>query len=83
MNANGMPWPDRLGVGVAALVGVGLIGLISWISVGQTASEILKIWLELPGDLLKILAFTALPVWIVARVIDFILGGPQRRRSPQ
>lgn len=65
-----MAWPDRLGVAafvLGALVGAYLVGV----------NAPPHAWIKA----LYLGAFIGAPLWVIARVIDFVFGGPQRRRA--
>jgi len=74
-------WPDRLGIGVALLLP---IGLALWtIEVSSEAGPQISrsgLWF---ASMFYMLPFAevviALPVWLIARILDFVAGGPQRR----
>jgi hypothetical protein len=72
-------WVDRSGLGFALLIVVvafvflvlaytGSPETFSASDVGEMTIWTLKAWL-----------FTALPLWITLRIIDFIIGGSERR----
>jgi hypothetical protein len=73
-----MAWPDKVGIGVACLiVAVALYGLIVLLN-GLPPSA--------PFDgvgLIKTLFFLALPIWLAARLLDFVIGGPAKRKAKQ
>lgn len=78
-----MAWPDRLGIGVALLMVIGMALWTSWVCAGAPLDvprsdiwHLSMVYLLPAAELLG-----ALPIWLVARILDFILGGHQRRRG--
>jgi hypothetical protein len=68
-----MIWADRFAIGIFVI----LLLISSWIALGENAihgSDKLQFLLAPP-------AVGAGVCWIVLRTIDFMFGGPQRRRS--
>jgi hypothetical protein len=82
MNKRELVWPDRLGIGIAFLGGLFTIvylAFLEWSSDGG--------WADLRLSLIAFFgveALLALPVWLVARTLDFVIGGPQNgERRPK
>jgi uncharacterized membrane protein len=74
-----MAWPERLGLGVAVLVLLvtAFLGNAVWDRPYASGA-----YLNMMGGVLFGLElFFAFPAWVLARVIDFIIGGPQRRKA--
>jgi hypothetical protein len=71
-----MIWADRFGIGVFALVVLGMA--IVW-GRGYTPGVDPPL-LEVALKILQAASYVAVPVWLVLRIIDFMAGGPMRRR---
>ncbi|MGD9727056.1 MAG: hypothetical protein AB7F35_28295 [Acetobacteraceae bacterium] len=76
MNALRLYWPDWAGI-IAALLVALVIGLV-FLALQPTPD------IQPGREMLRALLITetlfALPLWLVLRVIDFMLDGPTRRR---
>jgi hypothetical protein len=70
----GLCWADRLAIGVALLFA--LILAIAWNGGMAQDSSIHGLFYGF-----RVAAVFGFMVWIVLRVIDFVLGGPGRRRA--
>ena len=74
-----MAWPDRFGLGALWLVALACAALNV---MGWSASDPPMVHVDqFAGSLTALSLVFALPAWIVARILDFVLGGPQRRRA--
>lgn len=83
MKATRLPWPDRLGLGLAALVGLFWTAIFLWaiLAGALAATETMSCWfLKVSKMLFFYEIATALPIWLISRVADFVIGGPARRR---
>jgi hypothetical protein len=40
-------------------------------------------WTRFGVGLVKTLFFVALPIWLAARLLDFVIGGPAKRKAKQ
>ena len=78
-----MPWPDKVGIGVASLiVAVALYGLVVLLNgLPPTAPFEFQDWTRFWTALVKTLFFVALPIWLAARLLDFVMGGPAKRKA--
>lgn len=65
-----MIWADRFGIGMF------IFGLFAWIFLGGLSDSSLQ-WWTMP----VVACLIAAPCWIVFRTIDFMIGGPRRRRA--
>jgi hypothetical protein len=74
-------WPDYLGIAAAVLVVV--LGVVVWglVWTGSDTAVPLVVLRELGVWLLKAEVVVALPIWLVARIVDLLAGGPQKRRG--
>jgi hypothetical protein len=74
-------WPDYLGITAAFLIVV--FGVIIWglVWTGSDTAVPLMVLRELAVWLLKAELVGALPIWVVARVVDLLTGGPSKRRG--
>ena len=65
-----MPWPDKVGIGVASLiVAVALYGLVVLLNgLPPTAPFEFQDWTRFGTALVKTLFFVALPIWLAARL---------------
>lgn len=70
-----MIWADRAGVGLL-LVAMVFFGFLWAVGDGPGASLDNFAWASW-----KFGSYIAFPVWLVLRVIDFVIGGPTRRRG--
>ena len=74
-----LPWPDRVGLAAAGVVTLAIVYLAAFSEPGAKLAD-------LPGFAFAWVYFVMVcagPVWAVARLIDFIIGGPNRRRKSQ
>jgi hypothetical protein len=80
-----MAWPDKVGIGVACLiVAVFLYGLFVLINgLPPSAPFETQDWIWFGVGLIKTLLFVALPIWLAARLFDFVIGGPAKRKAKQ
>jgi hypothetical protein len=69
-------WADRFGIGVFALV---VLGMTLMRGRGYTPGEDPPL-LEVAFKILEAAFYVGVPVWLVLRIIDFMAGGPMRRR---
>ena len=78
-----MAWPDKVGIGVACLiVAVALYGLFVLLNrLPPSAPFELQDWTRYGVGLVKTEFFVALPIWLAARIFDFVIGGPARRKA--
>jgi hypothetical protein len=70
-----MAWPDRFGIGIFILLLIFFAWLLS--SEPQVRLE------QALGMGLVVPAVLAILAWIILRTVDFMFGGPQRRRARQ
>jgi hypothetical protein len=71
-----MIWADRIGIGVFALVFLGMtIMWGSWYRAGEDPPV-----LEVALKIVEAASYVAVPAWLVLRIVDFMAGGPMRRR---
>ena len=68
-----MIWADRAAIGAAALTFIILMGLAAFIGQMPDAGWI---W-----PVTRIVAVVGVVTWGVCRTVDFVFGGPQRRRN--
>ncbi len=80
-----MAWPDKVGIGVACLiVAVSLYGLVVLLDgLPPSAPFEFQDWTRFGVGLIKILSFVALPIWLAARLLDFVIDGPAKRKAKQ
>jgi hypothetical protein len=80
-----MAWPDKVGIGVACLiVAVALYGLFVLLNgLPPSAPFEVQDWTRFGVALVKTLFFVALPIWLAARLFDFVIGGPVKRKARQ
>ena len=80
-----MAWPDKVGIGVACLiVAVALYGLFVLLNgLPPSAPFEVQDWTRFGVALIKTLFFVALPIWLAARLFDFVIGGPAKRKAKQ
>jgi hypothetical protein len=80
-----MAWPDKVGIGVACLiVAVALYGLFVLLNgLPPEAPFEVQDWTRFGVGLIKIELFVALPIWLAARLLDFVIGGPPDARLKQ
>ena len=80
-----MAWPDKVGIGVACLiVAVALYGL--FVLLNGLPSDVpfeFQDWTRFGVGLIKTELFVALPIWLAARLFDFVIGGPAKRKAKQ
>jgi hypothetical protein len=80
-----MAWPDKVGVGIACvIVAIALYGLIVLLNgLPPSAPFEFQDWTRFGVGLIKTLFFLALPIWLAARLLDFVIGGPAKRKAKQ
>jgi hypothetical protein len=80
-----MAWPDKVGIGIACLiVAIALYGLIVLLNgLPPSAPFEFQDWTRFGVGLIKTLFFLALPRWLAARLLDFVFGGPAKRKAKQ
>jgi hypothetical protein len=64
-----MIWADRFGIGMFAF------GMLIWVFRGGLRDSSLQ-WWTLP----IVAGFIGVPFWAIFRTLDFMAGGPRRRR---
>jgi hypothetical protein len=74
-------WPDYLGITAAILIVV--VGVVIWglVWTGSDTAVPLVVLRELAIWLLKAELAVALPIWVLARIVDLLAGGPSMRRG--
>jgi hypothetical protein len=80
-----MVWPDKVGIGVACLiVAVALYALFVLLN-GLPPSVPFEVqdWTRFGVGVVKTLFFVALPIWLAARLFDFVIGGTAKRKAKQ
>jgi hypothetical protein len=80
-----MAWPDEVDIGIACLiVAVALYGLFVLLN-GLPPSAPFEVpdWTRFGVGLIRILFFVALPIWLAARLFDFVIGGPTKRKQTE
>jgi len=80
-----MARPDKVGIGVACLiVAVAFYGLVVLLNgLPPSAPFEAQDWTRFGIGLIKTLFFVALPIWLAARLLDFVIGGPAKRKAKQ
>jgi hypothetical protein len=80
-----MAWPDKVGIAVACLiVAVALYGLFVLLNgLPPSAPFEAQDWTRFGVGLTKTLFFVALPIWLAVRLIDYVIGGPAKRKAKQ
>ena len=76
-------WPDKLGICVAWLIVAFAIYLLAILFNGlpPTADRFgANDWNYLITGVIKNELFVAAPVWVAARLVDFLIGGPAKRK---
>jgi hypothetical protein len=74
-----MAWCDKLAVGLVAII-VTFFVMASFLNGG--INHVGPAWFGALFDIaLRVVFVVGLPTWIVLRVIDWITGGPNRRRG--
>lgn len=68
-----MMWADRIALGVW-MIGMGSAALVNLVIAINGEPVTVGHWLFVMTFLI------ALPLWLILRVVDFVLGGPLRRR---
>lgn len=67
-------WPERFAIGLLALE----FAIFVMFTVGNPYAWTPE-WFVSLGQLWIVPAKTVLPIWIICRLFDFLLGGPWRR----
>jgi hypothetical protein len=74
-----MAWPERFAVGVAILAGVTVIGYAACLVTVRSDDPPKHVIADVVLWLLYVVPLSAGFAWLVARVTDFVVGGPRRR----
>lgn len=79
-----MAWPDKVGLGFACLVvAFALLGLFLVTINTPPGTVTVQDLTHMGVWIIKAEVFVALPVWLAARLFDFVIGGPARRKGQQ
>jgi hypothetical protein len=80
-----MAWPDKVGIGVACLI-VAVALYVLFVLLNGLPPDVpfeLQDWTRFGVGALNTLLFVALPMWLAARLFDFVIGGPAKRKAKQ
>ena len=77
-----LPWPDRVGIGAVLLlvVLVGTLVLFAHSPPAQEGESVAVETLKLVLGTFSFGFFFGIPIWLIAKIIDFMLGGPWNRK---
>jgi hypothetical protein len=77
-----MAWPEKVGLGCACLIlAFGVWTYFAVTSKVPSGAFTDRDLVRLVIGVIKTEFFVALPIWLVARLVDFVIGGPARRKA--
>ena len=80
-----MAWPDKVGIGVACVIVAVALYVLFVLLNGLPPSVPFEVqdWTRYVFGVIRTEFFVALPIWIAARLFDFVIGGPAKRKAKQ
>jgi uncharacterized membrane protein len=80
-----MAWPDKVGIGVACLIVAFTLWTLFLLVTRLPPEAAVTVYglTRMGAWTIKALLIVALPIWLAARLVDFVLGGPAKRKAKQ